>query len=69
MLKPIQLPLLVIGIALFAVPAVLYSGGIAHNVENAFSDPFLLIAGIAAVLVVAVAVVKWGTRDGRTTMV
>lgn len=69
MLKPIQLPLLVIGIGLFAVSAIFYSGGIAHNMEHVFSDPFLLVAGAVAVLVVAVVVVKWQTRGGRATVV
>lgn len=69
MLRPIQLPLLVIGIALFAAPAVLYSGGIIRNVEDAFSDPFLPFTSAVATLVVAVAVVKWQTRRGRTTVV
>lgn len=68
-LKPIQLPLLVAGIALFIVSAVLSSGGIVRNVKYAFVNPLLLLASVAAILVVSVAVVKWQTRGSRTTVV
>ena len=68
-LKPIQWPLLVIGIVLLVTPLVVYAGGVARSVRSVVSDPFMLVAGAVAVAVVAVAVVKWQTRGGRTTVV
>jgi len=68
-LKPLQVPLLVVGLALFAVPAVLDWGGFVSNVSEILSNPQLLASDVGAVLLVAVAVIKWQTRGGRTTMV
>ncbi len=69
MLKPIQVPLLGIGIALLASSVLLSWTGLVDNISLTLSNPPLLVAGAAAVLIVAVAVIKWQTRGGRTTMV
>jgi hypothetical protein len=68
-LKPAQWPLLIIGFALLAVPVVLNAGGFVQGAESLLSDPFLLVAGAAAVFVVGFAVVKWETRGGRKAIV
>ena len=68
-LKPIQLPLLALGLALFLAPAVLYWNDFVHNATAVFSDPLLLAADAAMILLVAFAVIKWQTRSGKTTMV
>ena len=68
-LRPLQVPLLVIGVALLAVPAVLDWGGFVNNLSRIVSDPPLLVSAVAAVLLIAMAVIKWQTRGGRTTMV
>jgi hypothetical protein len=68
-LKPVQLPLLVLGLVLFLTPAVLYWSDFVHNLTGVFSDPLLLAADAALVLLVAIAVIKWQTRGGKTTMV
>jgi hypothetical protein len=68
-LKPIQVPLLVLGLALFAAPAVLYWSDFVSNVDVVLSDPPLLVACIALVLLIATAVIRWQTRGGRTTVV
>lgn len=67
--KPIQVPLLGIGIALLASSVLLSWTGLVDNISLTLSNPPLLVAGAAAVLIVAVAVIKWQTRGGRTTMV
>ena len=68
-LKPVQLPLLVLGLVLFLAPAILYWNGFVNNLTAVLSDPLLLVADVALVLLVAVAVIKWQIRGGRTTMV
>jgi hypothetical protein len=68
-LKSIQLPLLFVGVALFLVPAALYWSDLVSHLTWVFSDPLQILGDIALVIVVAVAVIKWETRDGSTTMV
>jgi len=68
-LKPLQVPFLVIGLALFAVPVVFDWAGFVGNLNGILSNPPLLVSAVAAVLLVAVGVIKWQTRGGRNTMV
>ena len=68
-LKPIQLPLLALGLVMFLAPAVLYWNDFVHNLMAVFSDPVLLAADAALLLLVALAVIKWQTRGRQTTMV
>ena len=68
-LKPVQVPLLVLGLVLFLAPAILYWNGFVHNLTAVLSNPLLLAADAALVFLVAVGVIKWQTRGGRSTMV
>jgi LexA-binding, inner membrane-associated putative hydrolase len=68
-LKPVQLPLLIMGFALLALSIAVTSSTIIGNIETSLSDLPFLFAAIATVLLVGLFVVKWQIRGGRTTVV
>ena len=68
-LKPIQFPLLIVGVALLAFWFVLFGSKILQNLEIVFADPVLIIAGTVSVPIVAYLLVKWYTRDNKTAIV
>jgi hypothetical protein len=68
-LRPIQVPLLLVGLGLFAISGILDLGGVAQYEAAIVPDPTASLAGVAVIIAVAVIVVKWQTRGGRTTVV
>ncbi|MDA4112355.1 MAG: metal-dependent hydrolase [Thaumarchaeota archaeon] len=68
-LKPIQFPLLVVGVALLALWFVLYRVAIYQNLQIIFADPLIIIVGTITVPVVTYILVKWYTRGGKTAIV
>jgi hypothetical protein len=68
-LKPIQFPLLLIGVALFAFWFVLYRGEIISNLKVIFAEPLIILVGTVTVPVVAYVLVKWYTRGNNKAIV
>jgi LexA-binding, inner membrane-associated putative hydrolase len=68
-LKPMQVPLFVLGLALFVVWVFLFGSEIASNLESIFADPVPVIAGVVAVPLVSRAIVWFHTRGGKTAIV
>jgi LexA-binding, inner membrane-associated putative hydrolase len=68
-LKPLQVPLFVIGIALLAVWGVMFRLEILANSENILADPIPLVAGIVAIPIVSLILVRYYTRGGRRAIV
>lgn len=57
-LKPFQVPLLILGIALLAIWGVLFRFEILSNLENILTDPIPLVAGVVAIPIVSFILVK-----------
>ncbi len=68
-LKPIQVPLFMLGIALIVAWGLMYSPEILANLQNIIADPIPLLAGIVAVPLVAFSLVRFYTRGGRKAIV
>ena len=68
-LKPIQVPLFVLGIALLVIWGILFLPQVVSNVENIVADPIPVIAGLLTIPIVAFALVKYYTRGGKTAIV
>ncbi|HZY47120.1 MAG TPA: metal-dependent hydrolase [Candidatus Bathyarchaeia archaeon] len=68
-LKPIQVPLFALGIALLLIWGILFWPQVLSNIENIFADPFPVIAGAITIPTVAFALVKYYTRGGRQAIV
>src|SRR2546426_4793327 len=68
-LKPAQVPLFVIGVALLVVWFLLFRFEILANLENILADPIPLVAGIVAIPLVSLILVKYYTRGGRKAIV
>lgn len=68
-LKPIQLPLLIVGVVLLISWLVLYGTQIIRNLTNIFAAPLPIVLGVVLVPVTAVLVVLWQIRKGKSTVV
>ncbi len=68
-LKPIQVPLFVLGLAVLVIWGVLFKSEMLANLENIVADPIPLLAGIVAVPLVAFILVRYYTRGGRKAIV
>jgi LexA-binding, inner membrane-associated putative hydrolase len=68
-LKPAQVPLFVIGVALLVIWFVLFRFEILANLENILADPIPVLAGVVAIPIVAFTLVKYYTRGGRKAIV
>lgn len=68
-LKPIQLPLLVAGVALLTLWFVLFRTTIIQNIETTFADPLPILAGVIAIPLVAYILIRWYTRSGKNAIV
>ncbi len=68
-LKPIQVPLFALGLALLVVWGILFRSEILANLENILANPIPLLAGIVAVPLVAFILVRYYTRGGRKAIV
>lgn len=68
-LKPLQVPIFILGLILLVVWFLLYLPQIAANILNLFEDPLPLIVGLIAVPLTGFIVIRFYTRGGRTTMV
>ena len=68
-LKRAQVPLFVIGVALLVVWFLLFRFEILANLENILADPIPLVAGIVAIPLVSLILVKYYTRGGRKAIV
>ena len=68
-LKPIQIPLFVLGLILLALWGVLFRSEVLANLENIWADPIPVLAGVVAIPVVAFILVRYYTRGGRKAIV
>jgi len=68
-LKPMQIPLFVLGLILLVLWGVLFRSEVLVNLENIWADPIPVIAGIVAIPVVAFILVRYYTRGGRKAIV
>lgn len=68
-LKPLQMPIFILGVILLGVWAVLYLPQIVVNVQNLFADPLPLLVGLIAVPLTGYAVIRFYTRGGRNAIV
>jgi LexA-binding, inner membrane-associated putative hydrolase len=68
-LKPLQVPLFVMGIALLAVWGVMFRLEILANSENILADPIPLVGGVVAIPIVSFILVRYYTRGGRRAIV
>jgi membrane-bound metal-dependent hydrolase YbcI (DUF457 family) len=68
-LKPLQVPLFVLGIALLLVWGVMFRFETLANLENILADPIPLVAGVVAIPVVSFILVRYYTRGGRSAIV
>ncbi|HEV2120358.1 MAG TPA: metal-dependent hydrolase [Candidatus Bathyarchaeia archaeon] len=68
-LKPFQVPLFVVGIALLAGWFVLFRLEILANLQNILADPIPLLEGVVAIPVISYILVRYYTRGGRKAIV
>jgi hypothetical protein len=68
-LKPLQVPIFILGLVLLVVWFLLYLPEITANVLNLFTNPLPLLVGLIAVPLTGFLVIRFYTRGGRTTMV
>ena len=68
-LKPFQVPLFVLGIALLVVWGLLFRSEIISNLENILADPIPIVAGVIAIPIISRILVKYYTRGGRKAIV
>ena len=68
-LKPVQVPLLAIGIALFLIWGILFLPETISNIQSIIADPIPVITGTLTIPLVAFILVKYYTRGGKTAIV
>jgi hypothetical protein len=68
-LKPIQIPLFVLGLILLALWGVLFRSEVFANLDNIWADSIPVLAGIVTIPVVAFILVRYYTRGGRNAIV
>lgn len=68
-LKPIQVPLFVLGLVLLIVWGVLYLPEIIANFEAIFADPIPVLSGVIVLPIVAAMIIRYYTRGGKRAIV
>lgn len=68
-LKPIQVPPFIVGVLLLLVWGILFWPETLSNLENILSDPIPVVGGAVTIPIVALLLVKYYTRGGKTAIV
>lgn len=68
-LKPVQVPLLIVGLVLLVIWGVLFLPEMTANFEAIFADPIPVITGIVILPIVAAMIIRYYTRGGKRAIV